>query len=106
MLWIQIPTLCIFVNRILLWCVMFFLNFTFIEMKITLNKTGTLLQFSFQIAKFQGIKLNGKFEQQNLMGNISYPPASEASREVANLNERKNTHTPLVDRMMMTKSDL
>ena len=70
MLWTQIPTLCIFVNRILLWCVMFFLNFTFIEMKITLNKTGTSLYCSFQIAKFYGIKLNGKFEQQNLMGNI------------------------------------
>ena len=25
----------------------------------------------------------------------SYPPASEASREVANLTERKNLHTPV-----------
>ena len=27
---------------------------------------------------------------------FNYPPASEASREVANLNERKNPHTPPV----------
>ena len=26
---------------------------------------------------------------------LSYPPASEASRKVANLNERKNQHTPV-----------
>ena len=27
--------------------------------------------------------------------NKKYPPASEASREVANLTERKNLHTPV-----------
>ena len=27
--------------------------------------------------------------------NICYPPASEVSRKVANLNERKNPHTPI-----------
>ena len=26
---------------------------------------------------------------------LFYPPASEASREVANLTERKNLHTPV-----------
>ena len=26
----------------------------------------------------------------------SYPPASEASREIANLTERKNPHTPRI----------
>ena len=29
------------------------------------------------------------------MQNVSYPPASEASREVTNLTERKNPHTPV-----------
>ena len=28
---------------------------------------------------------------------MCYPPASEASREVANLTERKNPHTPVYD---------
>ena len=29
------------------------------------------------------------------IGGRCYPPASEASREVANLTERKNPHTPV-----------
>ena len=35
-----------------------------------------------------------------LMPLIFYPPASEASREVANLTERKNPHTPQMEQLV------
>ena len=44
------------------------------------------------------IKDSGSPEQRYYRFNLktrNYPPASEASREVANLTERKNPHTPV-----------
>ena len=51
--------------------------------------------FKFAIVNMKGPNkhLNGK----KLTIKISYPPASKASREVANLTERKNPHTPVYD---------
>ena len=34
-------------------------------------------------------------QRVSFFGQVLYPPASEASREVANLTERKNLHIPV-----------
>ena len=42
------------------------------------------------------IKLNlGLYDYPSKTINVDYPPVSKASREEANLTERKNPHTPV-----------
>ena len=59
---------------------------------------SVILWLAMLIAYFLKIKINGILFNSSGYSNLkqlNYPPASEVSREVADLTERKNPHTPI-----------